>query len=145
MSVGGITGIAYVAEAGAAIIAGLAAAFPILRHLKQQRIDDQRLRDAILGVVGIHGLPSSPSVFQQIDDLKRMVGKITQNVEQVTESVDEIRASTRQLTPNGGSSVADTVNRIATTLEEHISHSTQVESDIWAKLQAIEGKEEGDA
>lgn len=140
-----ISSVAYVVEGVGAVIAGLAASLPVWRHFRAQRVEDQRLRDAILGVVGTHGLPSTPSVFQQIATLSTSILAITEKVESLTESVDEVKASTNQLKPNGGSSLADTVNKIAADVSTHILHSQKVESDIWAKLQAIEGKEEGDA
>lgn len=140
-----ISSVAYVAEGVGAVVAGLAASLPVWRHFRAQRVEDQRLRDAILGVVGTHGLPSTPSVFQQIATLSTSILAITEKVESLTESVEEVKASTNQLKPNGGSSLADTVNKIAADVSIHILHSQKVESDIWAKLQAIEGKEEGDA
>jgi hypothetical protein len=133
-----ISAVAYVAEGVGAVIAGLAASLPVWRHFKSQRVEDQRLRDAILGVVGSHGLPSTPSVFQQIGTLSTAVLSITEKVENLTESLEEVKASTNQLKPNGGSSLADTVNRIAADLSTHIIHSQKVESDIWDKLKEID-------
>ena len=133
-----ISAVAYVAEGVGAVIAGLAASLPVWRHFKAQRVEDQRLRDAILGVVGQHGLPSTPSVFQQITTLSTAVLTITEKVTTLAESVEEVKASTNQLKPNGGSSLADTVNRIAADVSSHIIHSQKVESDIWDKLKQID-------
>ena len=136
-----ISAVAYVAEGVGAVIAGLAASLPVWRHFKSQRVEDQRLRDAILGVVGSHGLPSTPSVFQQIGTLSTAVLTITEKVETLTESLEEVKASTNQLKPNGGSSLADTVNRIAADVSSHIIHSQKVESDIWDKLKQIDSND----
>ena len=132
-----ISSVAYVAEGVGAVLAGLAASLPVWRHFKSQRAEDQRLRDAILGVVGTHGLPSTPSVFQQIATLSTAVLTITENVRALTETVEDVKASTNQLKPNGGSSLADTVNKIAADVSAHIIHSQKVESDIWNKLKEI--------
>lgn len=136
-----ISAVAYVAEGVGAVIAGLAASLPVWRHFKSQRVEDQRLRDAILGVVGSHGLPSTPSVFQQIGTLSTAVLTITEKVETLTESLEEVKTSTNQLKPNGGSSLADTVNRIAADVSAHILHSQKVESDIWDKLKQIDSND----
>ncbi len=133
-----ISSIAYVAEGVGAVLAGLAASLPVWRHFKAQRAEDQRLRDAILGVVGTHGLPSTPSVFQQIATLSTAVLDVSTKLASLTESVDEIKDSAKQLQPNGGSSLADTVNRIAADVSSHIIHSQKVESDIWDKLKQID-------
>jgi hypothetical protein len=139
-----IAAVVYVAEGVGAVLAGLAASFPVWKHFKSQRIEDQRLRDAILGVVGTHGLPSTPSVFQQIATLSTAMVTIRENVTTLTETVDtltgtveDVKASTNQLKPNGGSSLADTVNKIAADLSAHIIHSQKAESDIWNKLKEI--------
>ena len=132
-----ISSVAYVAEGVGAVLAGLAASLPVWRHFKSQRVEDQRLRDAILGVVGTHGLPSTPSVFQQIATLSTAVLTITDNVRALTETVEEVKASTNELKPNGGGSLADTVNRIAADVSAHITHSQKVESDFWNKLKEI--------
>jgi len=109
----------------------------VWKHFKSQRAEDQRLRDAILGVIGTHGLPSTPSVFQQISTLSTAILNVTDNVSTLTETVEEVKASTNQLKPNGGSSLADTVNKIAADVSAHIIHSQKVESDIWDKLKEI--------
>jgi len=132
-----ISAVAYVAEGVGAVLAGLAASLPVWRHFKSQRIEEQRLRDAILGVIGTHGLPSTPSVFQQISTLSTAVLTVTEDVRALTETVEEVKASTNQLKPNGGSSLADTVNKIAADVSAHIIHSQKVESDIWNKLKEI--------
>jgi len=132
-----ISAVAYVAEGVGAVLAGLAASLPVWKHFKSQRAEDQRLRDAILGVIGTHGLPSTPSVFQQISTLSTAILNVTDNVSTLTETVEEVKASTNQLKPNGGSSLADTVNKIAADVSAHIIHSQKVESDIWDKLKEI--------
>jgi len=134
-----ISAVAYVAEGVGAVIAGLAASLPVWKHFKSQRAEDQRLKDAILGVIGTHGLPSTPSVFQQIATLSTAVLTITEKLETLTVTVEEVKSTTNELKPNGGGSLADTVNRIAAGVAAHIAHSETVESNIWDKLNAIEG------
>jgi hypothetical protein len=125
--------IAYAGEGVGAFLAGCAGMFPIYRHFKQAKAREKRIEDAILGIVGEGGLPSSPSIFTQI-------ATVTTKLDEVTGTVDQIQEVTKQLQPNGGSSLADKVEQIRVHLSDHMTHSQTVEADIWAKLGEIEAK-----
>ena len=93
------------AISGASALAGAAVAFaPLKRHFTEERRQAQRIEDSILGVKASETLPAVPSIFAVVSDLANRV--------------DEIRDLTRQLKPNGGSSLADEIRRSAHKLDK---------------------------
>lgn len=87
-----------------AAVGALVAVIPIRTHLKEEKKQRGRVQDAILGVHSDQGLPSHPSIFDQIASLQL--------------SVNEIADLTKQLRPNGGSSLADEIRRSAHKLDQ---------------------------
>jgi DNA/RNA-binding domain of Phe-tRNA-synthetase-like protein len=127
------SGLGYAFEGVGAFLAGSAAVFPMWKHFKQAKEREQRIEDAIVGVASEGGIPARPSVFEQIAGVNT---KLTD----VTTTVDQIQEVTKQLQPNGGSSLIDKVEQIRVALCEHIAHAETVQADIWAKLGEIEAK-----
>lgn len=96
---------AITATTSLAALVGAAIAFiPVRRHFKEERRQTQRIEDALMGVEASGTLPAIPSLFTVVSDL--------------TKSVDEIKDLTRQLKPNGGSSLADEIRRSAHKLDK---------------------------
>lgn len=94
-------------------MSALLAAVPFKRHLVEEKIQRQRIQDAILGTPPMKGLPGRSSIFEQIELLQS--------------SLEEIKTLTKQLKPNGGSSLADKVNRISDMLATHLESHSSVE------------------
>lgn len=113
-----ITAASGFAALGTMTVASLSAR----KHFKAERAQAQRIEDAIMGVAATASLPAIPSIFTVVTDL--------------TKSVDEIKDLTRQLRPNGGSSLADEIRRSAHKLDAVKDQLEEQRSQLVAHLEA---------
>ena len=111
------------ALSGASALAGAAIAFiPLKRHFEEERRQSQRIEDAIMGVEATGTLPAIPSIFTVVTEL--------------AQSVNEIKDLTRQLKPNGGSSLADEIRRSAHKLDKVQEQLDAYRTEFVAHLEA---------
>ena len=115
------------ALSGASALAGAAIAFiPLKRHFEEERRQSQRIEDAIMGVEATGTLPAIPSIFTVVTEL--------------AQSVNEIKDLTRQLKPNGGSSLADEIRRSAHKLDKVQEQLDAYRTEFVAHLEAHNGE-----
>lgn len=95
------------------VVGAWAALFPLRKHFKEQKLQNQRIEDALLGTPETPTLPGTPSLFFQVKEIKT--------------DLSEVKRLTAQLKANGGKSLFDVVNQTAremsnlsTRLEDHL-------------------------
>ncbi|MDE2105812.1 MAG: hypothetical protein KGL39_51790 [Patescibacteria group bacterium] len=95
------------------VVGAYAALFPLRHHFMEQKRQNQRIEDALLGTEATKELPATPSLFFQVKEIKT--------------DLTEVKRLTAQLKANGGKSFYDKVNQmsddvteIRAKLDEHI-------------------------
>lgn len=112
--------IVWAVEGAGAILGGTVALISFRKRYREDKRQRQRIEDALLGTEATHGIPATPSVFQQLTELRAAVADIQQ--------------TTRELRPNGGGSLADKITRIDRRLTSHIEHAEKVEKELYGRL-----------
>lgn len=117
----------------------------------------QRFEDRLFGTPGdpLRGIKASPGIFEILDGLKDDIGQLKLDTTDLKEDNKELKddtkhlqiaseymknqigdmtSLTRQLRPNGGSSLADKINSIDSSLKSHLEHSLKVEKDLKERI-----------
>ena len=96
-----------------------------------------RLEDEILGRSAERGLPAMPSLGERI-------AEAMETLRSHGEALEDLKTATRQLRPNGGSSLADKVNRIEGALTDLAGKFTNAASQLESAVIRIQAIEDGE-
>jgi hypothetical protein len=112
----------FAAVTAVGTITGLFTALvPVRKHFQLEKAQTQRIEDALMGVPATPSLPARPSLFEAVSSLAN--------------DLNEIKDLTKQLRPNGGSSLADEIRRSAHKLDRLQEQISVQESRFIAHLE----------
>lgn len=101
----------------------------------------RRVEDAIIGTKPQHGIPGTPSIFEQLATLSAKVETMQVTLSTVESEVASVKGLTTQLKPNGGKSLADKINRaelrterIENKLDDHLKHVGSADRDLRKRI-----------
>ncbi len=132
--------VSYMAEAAAATVGVSAGVYAFWRaHLRTAR-QRRRFDDKLFGVPfdPETGVPSTPGIFERFDQITTAVEQLHEQVTSMESDLTEVKTLTQQLRRNGGSSVFDTVHRVADSLTEHLAASERYQETLDSRLARIE-------
>ncbi len=135
-----VVDVSYVAEAIAAGVGAAAGVYAFWRAHVRATHQRRRFDDKLFGVpFDIEtGVPATPGIFERFDEITTAVAQLHSQVSSMETDISEVKILTQQLRRNGGSSVFDTVHRVANTLAEHLETSEKFQETIDKRLARIE-------